>query len=133
MGPGELRLLGRLVIDPSRRQISLAKDLQVTRSAVNQIWQNLELEYELKIRGNLDYGKVGLQMVFGWAIADDESDILEKFHRWLRSSRFVASAIKSTISSTFDSRVYFEAIVPLGSQYDWFQSQINRFRKNPIH
>lgn len=131
MGPGELRLLGRLVIDPSRRQINFAKDLQVTRSAVNQIWQNLELEYELKIRGNLDYGKVGLKMVFGWAIANDESDILEKFHRWLRSSKLVTSAIKSAISSTFDSRVYFEAILPLGSQYDWFQSQINRFRKKP--
>jgi len=131
MNPGELRLLSRLVIDPSLRQAGLARDLHVTRSAVNQIWQNLEHENGLKIRGNLDYGKVGLQMVFGWAIANEESDVLEKFHRWLKSSKLVTLALRSLISSTFNSLVYFEALAPLDSQYDWFKSQIDRFRKKP--
>jgi hypothetical protein len=131
MGPGELRLLGRLVIDPSLRQARLAKELQVTRSAVNQIWKNLENENGLRIRGNLDYGKIGLQMVFGWAKTDKETEVLEKFYRWLKSSKLVSLAIRSKISSTFDSLVYFEGLFPLDSQYDWFQSQIDRFRKKP--
>jgi hypothetical protein len=131
MGPGELRLLGRLVIDPSLRQARLAKELQVTRSAVNQIWKNLESENGLRIRGSLDYGKIGLQLVFGWAKTNKETDILEKFYRWLNSSKLVSLALRSKISSTFDSLVYFEALLPRDSQYDWFQSQIDRFRKKP--
>ncbi|RDE14671.1 MAG: hypothetical protein C4K48_05570 [Candidatus Thorarchaeota archaeon] len=131
MSPSELRLISRLAIDSSLRQAGLARDLHVTRSAVNQIWQNLERENGLKIRGNLDYGKVGLQMVFGWAIASEESNILEKFHRWLKSSKLVTLALQSLISSTFNSLVYFEALLPLDSQYGWFQNQIDRFRKKP--
>ncbi len=131
MGPGELRLLGRLVIDPSLRQAGLAKELQVSRSAVNQVWKNLVRENNLRIRGNLDYGKIGLRRVFGWASSSEDSDILEKFHRWLESSKLVTLTIRSKISSTFNSLVYFEALSPLGSQYDWFQSQIDRFRKRP--
>ena len=131
MNPGELRLLTRLAIDPSLRQAGLARDLRVTRSAVNQIWQSLEHENGLRIRGNIDYGKVGLQMVFGWAIANEESNVLEKFHRWLKSSKLVTLALRSLISSTFNSLVYFEALAPLNSQYNWFQSQIDRFRKKP--
>jgi hypothetical protein len=133
MGPGELRLLGRLVIDPSLRQARLAEEFKpsVTRSAVNQIWKNLERENGLRIRGNLDYGKIGLKMVFGWAKTSKEIDVLEKFYRWLKSSKLVSLAIRSKISSTFDSLVYFEALFPMDSQYDWFQSQIGRFRKKP--
>jgi len=119
------------VIDPSLRQAGLAKELQVTRSAVNQIWKKLEYENGLRIRGNFDYGKLGLQMVFGWAITNEASDVLEKFHRWLKSSKLVTLALKSQISSTFDSLVYFEALYPLDSQYSWFQNQIERFRKKP--
>jgi hypothetical protein len=133
MGPGELRLLSRLVIDPSLRQARLAEEFtpSVTRSAVNQIWKNLERENELRIRGNLDYGKVGLRMIFGWAITDEKLDVLEKFHRWLKSSKLVTLAIRSQISSTFASLVYFEALSPLDDHYSWFQSQIDRFRKKP--
>lgn len=131
MGAGELRLLGRLAIDPSIRQAGLARELDITRSAVNQIWTNLELTNAMKIRGNLDYGKIGLQMIFGWAVATEESDVLEKFHRWLKSSRLVTLAVRSQISSTLNSLVYFEALTPLDDHYDWFQSQINRFRKKP--
>jgi hypothetical protein len=131
MGPGELRLLSQLVINPSLRQARLAKELEVTRSAINQMWKNLEHENGLRIRGNLDYGKIGLQMVFGWAITSEESDVLEKFHRWLKSSKLVTLALRSQISSTFDSLIYFEALIPMDSQYSWFQNQIERFRKKP--
>jgi hypothetical protein len=35
------------------------------------------------------------------------------------------------MSSTFDSRLYFEALLPGGNQASWFHSQIDRFRKKP--
>ncbi|MFW9843003.1 MAG: hypothetical protein ACFFEV_00325 [Candidatus Thorarchaeota archaeon] len=131
LGPGELRLLGRLIIDPSLRQADLAKDLQVSRSAVNQIWSNLQHNNNLRIRGILDYGRIGLQMIYGWAVASGGSDVLMKFSRWLESSHLVTTVLPSTMSSTFDSRVYFEALLPTGSQASWFHSQIDRFRKKP--
>ncbi|TFH05968.1 MAG: hypothetical protein E4H14_11695 [Candidatus Thorarchaeota archaeon] len=131
LGPGKLHLLGRLVINPSFRQASLARELDVSRSAVNQIWTNLSLENNLRIRGNLDFGKIGLQMIFGWASSSGESDILTKFSRWLESSRFVTNVATSTMTSTFDSRLYFEALLPASSQAGWFHSQIDRFRKKP--
>ena len=131
LGPGELRLLGRLVIDPSLRQAALARELGISRSAVNQIWTNLSRENNLRIRGNLDFGQIGLQMIFGWASSSSGTDILTKFSRWLESSRFVVNIVSSTMSSTFDSRLYFEALLPEGNQSSWFHSQIDRFRKKP--
>ena len=131
LGPGELRLLGRLAIDPSLRQAALARELGISRSAVNQIWTNLYRENNLRIRGNLDFGKIGLQMIFGWASSSGGSDILTKFGRWLESSRFVINVVTSTMSSAFDSRLYFEALLPVSSQSGWFHSQIDRFRKKP--
>ncbi|MCK4565694.1 MAG: MarR family transcriptional regulator, partial [Candidatus Thorarchaeota archaeon] len=131
LGPGELRVLGRLIIDPSLRQADLARELGVSRSAVNQIWNNLSHENNLRIRGNLDFGKIGLQMIFGWAVSSSPSDILIKFGRWLESSRLVTSIVLSKMSSTFDSRLYFEALLPGGNQASWFHSQIDRFRKKP--
>ena len=131
LGPGELRLLGRLVIDPSLRQARLAKELGVSRSAVNQIWTGLVQDHHMKIRANLDYGKIGLQLIFGWAVTTSGSEILLKFSRWLESSRFVVRLVESKMSSTFDSRLYFEALLPVGSQASWFHSQVDRFRKKP--
>ncbi|TFG31643.1 hypothetical protein EU527_12000 [Candidatus Thorarchaeota archaeon] len=131
IGTGELRLLTRLVIDPSSRQSQLARDLQVSRSAVNQIWKNLERENSLQIRGNIDFGRFGLQMIFGWAQSDEGADVLTKFGRWLTSSKLVIKDVPSIISSTFDSRIYFEAILPPGNQSSWFLNQIDRFRKKP--
>jgi len=131
LGPGELRLLGRLVIDPSVRQADLAREIGVSRSAINQIWSNLHRENNLRIRGNPDFGKIGLQLIFGWAIASGESDVITKFSRWLRSSRLVTTVLPSIMSSTFDSLVYFEALLPPGDQSGWFHSQIDRFRKKP--
>jgi DNA-binding Lrp family transcriptional regulator len=131
MDPGEFRLLNRLAIDPSLRQANLAKDLQVTRSAVNQTWQNLESERELRIRGNLNYGKIGLQLVFGWATTDEASDVMQKFSRWLETNKLVTLVLKSQISSLYNSLIYFEALLPLNNLHNWFQSQIDRFRKKP--
>ena len=131
LGPGELRLLGRLIINPSLRQAGLAKELQVSRSAVNQLWSHLAKDNNLTIRGNLDYGKIGLQLVFGWATSSRGSDVLTKFGRWLKSSRLVTMVSPSVMSSSFDSHIYFEAVLPLGRQTDWFHSQIDRFRKKP--
>ena len=131
LGPGELRLLGRLVIDPSSRQAEIARELEISRSAVSQIWSNLCRENNLKIHSNLDFGKIGLQMVFGWAVSSEETDILTKFSRWLESSRLVTTIAKSVMASTFDSRLYFEALLPPGNQASWFHSQIDRFRKKP--
>ncbi|MHA1864354.1 MAG: MarR family transcriptional regulator [Candidatus Thorarchaeota archaeon] len=131
LGPGELRLLGRLVINPSLRQADLAKELGVSRSAVNQIWSNLCRENSLRIRGNLDFGKIGFKMIFGWALSSKGSDVLMKFSRWLKSSRLVRTVLPSKMSLTFDSLVYFEALLPTGSQFQWFHSQVERFRKKP--
>ncbi len=131
LGSGELRLLGRLVINPSLRQADLAKELGVSRSAVNQIWTNLCQGNNLRIRGNLDLGKIGLRMIFGWALSGEGSDVLMKFSRWLKSSRLVTTILPSKMSSTFESFVYFEAVLPTGSQSQWFHSQVDRFRKKP--
>jgi DNA-binding Lrp family transcriptional regulator len=131
MDLSEFRLLNRLAIDPSLRQAKLAKDLQVTRSAVNQTWQNLESERGLRIQGNLNYGKIGLQLVFGWATTDEPSDVLQKFRRWLETSKLVTLVLKSQISSLYNSLIYFEALLPLNNLHNWFQSQIDRFRKKP--
>lgn len=131
LGPGELRLLRRLIIDPSLRQADLAREIGVSRSAVNQIWNSLLQDHKLRVNANLDYGQIGLQMVFGWAINSGDTDILLKFSRWLESSRFVTTLVHSTLSSTFDSRLYFEALLPLGNQASWFHSQVERFTKKP--
>lgn len=131
LGSGELRLLRRLVIDPSLRQAALAAELDVTRSAINQIWHKLEEDFNVTIRGNLDYGKVGLGLVFGWARDSENSEILTKFSRWLHTNPFVTRVTQSIMSSSMDGRIYFEAILPIGSQLSWFEGQIERFRKRP--
>jgi len=131
LGSGELRLLRRLIIDPSLRQADLAKELGISRSAVNQIWNGLLQNHNLRVRANLDYGQIGLKMIFGWAITSSGSDILLKFSRWLESSRFVTKIVHSTMSSTFDARLYFEALIPVGNQASWFHSQVERFTKKP--
>ena len=131
LGPGELRLLRRLVIDPSFRQAKIADELDVTRSAINQIWHKLQTDFHVGIRSNLDYGKLGLVLIFGWAQDSENSEVLVKFSRWLHTNPFVTRLTKSVMSSTMDSRIYFEAILPMKNQYAWFKSQIERFRKRP--
>ncbi|TFF92537.1 MarR family transcriptional regulator [Candidatus Thorarchaeota archaeon] len=131
LGPGELKVLRRLAIDPSLRKADLAQELGVTRSAVTQVWQKLEKERSLAIRGSLDYGRLGYLLIFGWACGVENSDVLDKFSGWLNSSSFVTRMTRSIMSSTMDVRVYFEAVVPVGSSEDWFSSQLTRFEKRP--
>lgn len=131
LGPGELRLLRRLVIDPSHRQAKIADELDVTRSAINQIWHKLQTDFHVDIRSNLDYGKLGLGLIFGWAQDTENSEVLVKFSRWLHTNPFVTRLTRSVMSSTMDARIYFEAVLPMRNQYAWFQSQITRFRKRP--
>ncbi|MFW9793496.1 MAG: hypothetical protein ACFFEE_04280 [Candidatus Thorarchaeota archaeon] len=121
----------RLVIDPSLRQASLAAELDVTRSAINQIWHRLENDFRVGIRSNLDYGKLGLGLVFGWTRDTETSDVLTKFSRWLHTNPFITRLTRSVMSSAMDARVYFEAILPMDNQFTWFQNQISRFGKRP--
>jgi transcriptional regulator with XRE-family HTH domain len=129
----ELRLLNRLAIDPSMKQATLARELGVTRSAISQLWANLEREYGLAIRGNIDYGQLGLRLLFGWAQASETSDVLMKFSRWLKSNSLVTRLTGSMMSSTLGEMLYFEAIVALDDRNSWFQKQIERFRKRPYN
>ncbi len=131
LGRSELRLLNRLAIAPSMRQATLARELDVTRSAISQLWTKLERDYQLTIRGNIDYGRFGLRQVFGWAQASGMTDVLTKFSRWLKSNSLVTRLTKSMMSSTLGEMVYFEAIVPFNDRYSWFLKQIERFRKRP--
>ncbi len=131
LGRSELRLLNRLAIDPSMRQSALAREIGVTRSAINQLWTKLDHEYGLTIRSNIDYGHLGLRQMFGWAQGSGTSDVLMKFSRWLNSNPLVTRLTTSMMSSTLGEMAYFEAIVPLGNRHSWFQKQIERFRKRP--
>jgi hypothetical protein len=120
-----------LVIDPSLRQAALAAELDVTRSAINQIWHKLQTDFQVGIRSNLDYGNFGLVFVFGWAYDSENSEVLKKFTQWLHGNRFVTRLTESVMCSTMDARVYFEAVLPMTEQYGWFKSQIERFGKRP--
>jgi hypothetical protein len=113
------------------KQAALARELGVTRSAISQLWSKLEREYGLSIRGNIDYGQLGLRLLFGWAQASETSDVLMKFSRWLKSNSLVTRLTDSMMSSTLGEMLYFEAVVPLGDRHSWFQKQIERFRKRP--
>jgi hypothetical protein len=113
------------------KQAHLARELGVTRSAINQLWTKLEREFGLAIRGNIDYGRLGLRLLFGWAHGSQTSDVLMKFSRWLKSNALVSRLTSSMMSSTLGELVYFEAIVPLGDRYSWFHKQVERFEKRP--
>lgn len=129
--PAELRLLNRLVIAPNSHQADIAKELGITRSSVNQVWRRLERDCGLTVRSAIDYGKLGLQLVFGWAIDREPSNSLNKIETWLRSTPFVSLTLPSIISSVMDSRVYFEAVVPVGADLTKFCDQLERFTKMP--
>ncbi len=133
LGAGALKLLRKLAIDPSLTQAELAKELDVTRSAVNQIWQKLSKEWNLSVRSSFDYGELGMRLVFGWATDREGSDILPKFSRWLTSSPLTVVMMRSVMSSMMDSRVYFEALLPQGQRGIWFLDQLERFKKNPYN
>jgi hypothetical protein len=131
LGTGELRLLRRLAIAPRSRKASLAQDLGVTRSAVTQLWDKLQKNYSLTIRGDFDYGKLGLTHLFGWAKAEEGSENIPKFASWLKSHSLTSVVVESAISSAMDRRVFFEARLPSDSRGQWFYDQLARFRKRP--
>ncbi|MFQ5834249.1 MAG: AsnC family protein [Candidatus Thorarchaeota archaeon] len=133
LGVAELRLLRKLVIDPSVTQAELARELGVTRSAVNQIWQKLRRERQLSVCGSLDYGQLGMRLAFGWAKDKEGSETLQKFSRWLKSSPLTMAVMRSVMSSMMDSRVYFEAVLPQSQMGMWFLNQLERFKKKPYN
>ncbi|MGY5874111.1 MAG: helix-turn-helix domain-containing protein [Candidatus Thorarchaeota archaeon] len=125
-----MRLLHRLAIEPSRYQAELAKELGVTRSAMNQVWKRLEQERQMNVRSCIDYGRLGYAFLFGWAKTDESSTILEKFKGWLYSSPYITGVIESSMSSTMDKRILFEGVVPK-SRVISFREQLERFKKQP--
>ncbi|MHA1960862.1 MAG: hypothetical protein ACW99U_11550 [Candidatus Thorarchaeota archaeon] len=131
LGPSELKFLRRLAIEPSMRQVRLAEELKVSRSAVNQTWRSLERKQGLRVRGLLDYGSLGIELVFGWAEPKQDGTALEKFSRWLSSNPFVSVARRSMISLPKDKMIYFEAILPRGQHLGRFLNQLRRFEKKP--
>jgi hypothetical protein len=133
LGEGELRLLNRLSLNPSLRQSAIAKELGISRCALNQSWRRLEHLYHLRIRSDIDYGHYGFHLLFGWASSNLGSRILHKFHRWLLTNSYVIAIIESEVSSNMKKIIYFEAALPLGSDYLWFTSQLERFRKRPYN
>lgn len=133
LGPAEQTLLNRLAIDPHLRQAELANELGVTRSAVNQVWNRLEAEFQLRVRGNVDYGKLGLHYIFGWAQSTQEDENMDKFWSWLQAYPFTILAKESAMTSTMDKRVYYEILLPTGDSHHWFVDQLRRFQKEPYN
>ena len=133
LGTGELRLLRRLVINPSMTQAALANSLDVSRSAINQIWKKLHRDFDLSIRSTLDYGKIGFRLVFGWAKDKEGSTAIPKFKQWLSSNALTSVVAESALSSLMDKRVYFEAFLPPDTRGRMFLEQVSRFEKRPYN
>jgi len=133
LGSGELTLLRRLAISPHLRPADIARDLGVTRSAISQTWNRLQEERNLNICSNINLGKIGLCLVFGWARDEVKSNTIYKFIGWLSSNPFVTSIQESLMTSSLDTIVCFEAILPIGSRFQWFISQLDRFTKRPYN
>lgn len=113
------------------RQVELAETLDVTRSAVNQIWKKLEHDCSLRIRSTFDYGKLGHRFTFGWAKDQEGSKNLPKFKRWLSSNPLTSFLTESVLSSMMDKRLYFEAFLPTDRRGSNFLNQLTRFQKRP--
>ncbi|TFG11513.1 hypothetical protein EU537_12230 [Candidatus Thorarchaeota archaeon] len=128
---GELRLLNRMAISPHLRQVDLANDLGVTRSAVNQIWTKLERECELRVRSKIDYAALDLRHIAGWVSDNELSHALEKFNNWLESNPFIISSQESVMTSGMDHRVLFEILAPEGRHLSHITRQLERFTKRP--
>ncbi|MFX1441497.1 MAG: hypothetical protein ACFFFD_14740 [Promethearchaeota archaeon] len=113
------------------RQVDLAETLDVTRSAVNQIWRKLEKGCNLRIRSTFDYGKLGLRVIFGWANDNEGSRNLAKLKRWLVSNPLTIFFAESELSSMMDKRIYFEALLPIDQRGMNYLNQLSRFQKRP--
>ncbi|RDE16865.1 MAG: hypothetical protein C4K49_04075 [Candidatus Thorarchaeota archaeon] len=124
--PADLRILRKLAIDPSMRQVDMARGLGVTRSSVNQVWRRLTKSHGFRVRSIIDYGQVGMTLLFGWAQIPSTSRALASFRGWLESGAFMADTTYSLVSSTTYTTVYFEAVLPRGERMLWFTSQLER-------
>lgn len=133
VGQSELRILRRLAINPSINQAGIAKQLGVTRSAVNQIWKRMQSERNLRVRSSLDYGGLGLRLIFGWARTSERLDSLTKFISWLTTQTSVTQLTKADLSSTVESVVYFEAVIKRTIETSRFEQQLARFQKRPYN
>ena len=131
LSPVELKLVRKLALHPHLRQADIAKEFKVSRSAINQVWKTLELKHSLRIKGQIDLGKYGLSLLFGWAEAKLGSKEISSFNRWLVSNKWTIAIFQSELSSSMDTKVYFEVVLPIGKNRSWFLSQISRFRKKP--
>ncbi len=133
LGSGATKLLGKLAINPSYRQAHLARELKVTRSAVNQLWKKLEQENNLRILSNLDYGAIGFQSIYGWASTEMNSQGLSSFERWIRNHSNSIYVLKSLMSSKMDNRLFFEVKAPVGKAFGQFIDTLERYRKKPYN
>jgi DNA-binding Lrp family transcriptional regulator len=122
--PTDLKILRKLAIDPRMRQVDIARDLGVTRSSVNQVWKRLANSHGFRVNSVIDYGQVGMALLFGWAQIPSTSKTLASFRDWLESSVFVSDTTYSLVSSTTYSTVYFEAVLPRGERVWWFTKQL---------
>ncbi|TFG09628.1 Lrp/AsnC family transcriptional regulator [Candidatus Thorarchaeota archaeon] len=133
LGPSELRVLRRLALDPTERQVGIAEQLGVSRSAVSQIWNRLTEERSLRVRCLLDYRSLGFSILIGWAWSEEDAAAVEKFSRWLDANPFVIAKADALMSSKTDERVYFEVLLPFGPHHSSFLEKLVRFEKRPYN
>ncbi len=128
---GSARILSRLAINPSFRQMDLARSLNITRSAVNQIWKELESNHSLRVSGNLDYGAIGFSLVFGWASTRTNIQALDKLIEWLERYPYTCTIRTATVSLSMENKVVFEVLVPGGEERAAFLKKMRLFEKHP--
>lgn len=127
----ELTLVSRVALNPNLRQIDLARSLDVSRSAVNQLWKRLTRERMFGVKSLVNYGKFGINWIFGWSEGATSDRQLDKFIKWLTLTPYTIRVEESTLSSSMNRIVYFEALTPSGEIAIQFKQQLNRFRKRP--
>jgi DNA-binding Lrp family transcriptional regulator len=130
-GTGMTRLLNRLSIDPSLRQAHLAKALDFSRSAVNQLWKKLETYHKFRIRSNLDYGRLGFHYMYGWGKSGSDRDAMTRFEAWLTRNPFTLSIARSLMTSKMDRRIFFQVLVPSRVHFGDYITSLERFKKKP--
>ncbi len=126
-------MLRRLAINPTERQIGIAEQLGVSRSAVSQIWHRLVDERKLRVRSLLDYYLLGFSILIGWAWSEEDAAAVKKFSRWLDANPFVIAKADALMSTKTDERVYFEALLPLGTHHSDFLEKLAKFEKRPYN
>ncbi len=126
-------MLRRLAINPTERQVGIAEQLGVSRSAVSQIWNRLVDERSLRVRCLLDYYVLGFSILIGWVWSEEDAAAVEKFSRWLDANPFVIAKADALMSTKTDERVYFEVLLPLGRHHSNFLEKLARFEKRPYN